>query len=144
MVNELTDATYSDYTLSLYIEARSVRDVRGISPIDWDYTTLPPTQTINPDWIPTYDINAAAADIWDEKAAAVADCISFSADGATYSVNEKVANYNRMAAKYRSRARIGSVKLVSTMRELTVQGDIAERDNVLPQFPASGYVVNRS
>lgn len=144
MVNEPTATTYSDYDLSQYIEARSVRDARGVDSVDWDYTTLPPTQTISPDWIPTYDINAAAADIWDEKASAVADCISFSADGASYSVNEKVANYNRMAAKYRSKSRIRSAKMVSKARETTPCGAVVERDTIVSVMPADDAVWNRS
>lgn len=119
MVGEPTEATYTDFALSQYIAARSVRDLRGVSPE-------------SDAWIPTYDLNATAADIWDEKAASVADCISFSADGASYSVAERIANYNRMASKYRSRARIGSARMVSTTRELR-DGVVVERDNIIPQ-----------
>jgi hypothetical protein len=138
MVAEPTAATYTDDVLESYIEARPVMDARGVPWEDWNYSATPPTLGINPNWLPTYDMNAAAADIWDEKAANAASCISFSADGASYSLAEKIANYSKMASKYRSRARIGSVKLVSKQRELTQHNVVVETIPTIDQFERSG------
>ena len=50
------------------------------------------------------DLNAAASDIWDEKAAAVAGLFDFAADGGDYKRSQLIAQYQEAAAKYRSRA----------------------------------------
>jgi len=50
------------------------------------------------------DLNAAASDIWDEKAAEVAGSFDFDADGGDYKRSQLVAQYRGEAAKYRSRA----------------------------------------
>lgn len=50
------------------------------------------------------DLNATAAEIWDEKAAAVAASFDFEADGGKYTQSQLVAQYGMMAAKFRSRA----------------------------------------
>ena len=42
-----------------------------------DTSTSPPTLSENDDWIPTYDLHAAAADVWQEKGAAVAEDLAF-------------------------------------------------------------------
>ncbi len=69
MVGEPTLEFYSNAALAAYIEAYPLPDERGESPYTWDDSTAPPTQDANEEWIPTYDLNAAAADIWQEKAA---------------------------------------------------------------------------
>lgn len=69
MVNEEERAAYSNGALQAYIETYPTIDDRGTDPYWWDSSTTPPTQTANVDWIPTYDLHAAAADIWEEKAA---------------------------------------------------------------------------
>lgn len=140
LIAEPTDATYTDVMVVAAIEARPVRDANGYEPLKWDYTTTPPSQVTNPDWTATFDLNAAAADIWDEKAAAVACDFNFSADGASYNRQQVFDHYERMARKYRSKARIGSTKLRSTQREVTRDGYIVENTGALPQYDA---VVNR-
>lgn len=116
---EPTDATYSDAALVIVIESHPLRDADGRDPE-------------HDDWVATYSMNAAAADIWEEKAAAVACNFDFSADGASYQQSKVFDNYTRMAKRFRGRAPIGSQKLISTRREMDRYGNIAEADQVYP------------
>lgn len=111
MVAEPTTTTYSDATLTTYIERRWLRDELGTEPYTWDYTTTPPHQDANTDWIPTYDLNAAAADVWDEKAAALATEFDFSADGGSYSRSQKGTFASQRARYYRARTAARTVTL---------------------------------
>jgi hypothetical protein len=101
--NELTAATYSDMQLTAFIEACPLVDELGTVPYTWDLSTDPPTKISTPQWIPTYDLNQAAADVWSEKAAAVASLYGFDADGGSYKVSERYEHFMKMAAYYRSR-----------------------------------------
>lgn len=49
------------------------------------------------------DINAVAADIWEEKAATIAGQFDFEADGGKFSRSQQYAQYLTEAAKYRGR-----------------------------------------
>ena len=71
MIAEPTVTTYSDSDIRGYIERYPLMDGLGNVPYVESETT-PGTLEINADWIATYDLNAAAADIWAEKAAALA------------------------------------------------------------------------
>ena len=73
MVDEPTEATYDDDLIDDRIEAHPLLDALGTDPYEVDYSTEPPTLSERDEWIPTYDLNAAAAIIWEEKAAAVSD-----------------------------------------------------------------------
>lgn len=55
-------------------------------------------------WDPSFDLNAAAAEGWRLKAAAVAGDFSFSADGASYSKADVLAHCLEMETKYASRS----------------------------------------
>lgn len=121
---EPTDATYSDAALVIVIESHPLRDPDGRDPE-------------HDDWVPTYSMNAAAADIWEEKAAAVACNFDFSADGASYQQSKVFDNYTRMAKRFRGRAPIGSQKLISTRREMDRYGNIAEVDQIYPTLAES-------
>lgn len=66
------DATYTDDALDSLIERYPLLDERGVAPYTYDTTTDPPTQVATMGWYPGYDLHMAAADIWEEKAAAVA------------------------------------------------------------------------
>lgn len=83
MTAEPTTATYSDDTLEEYIERYSCVDENGESP-RVPSTSTPGEMMVNPDWTETYDLNSAAAAVWQEKAALVAHKHDFSADGASY------------------------------------------------------------
>lgn len=83
MTAEPTTATYSDDTLEEYIERYSCVDENGESP-RVPSTSTPGEMMVNPYWTETYDLNSAAAAVWQEKAALVAHKHDFSADGASY------------------------------------------------------------
>lgn len=97
MVAEATTTTYSDDDLTEYIERYPLLDERGQEPYSW-LLSEPPTQQENPLWIATYDLHAAAADVWQEKAAAVASNFDFTADGASFSRSQ---TYQQMLAQAR-------------------------------------------
>jgi len=103
MAAEPTEDTYTDEAIRAYIEGYPLLDERGEVPYIWDTSTDPPTQDENEDWIPTYDLNAAAAKIWQEKAAVVAQDFDFQADGGAFSRSKKFDQYMRMASHYRAR-----------------------------------------
>lgn len=134
MIAESTNTTYSYATLKAYIERYPLPDERGEDPYTWDTSTTPPTQDANEDWIATYDLNAAAADLWEEKAAGVAEDFSFSADGGSFQRQQRYEQYMKMAARYRSRRVIRSRHMVKQPEEATTGatavwlGNAAEAD----------------
>lgn len=103
MIAEPTEDTYSDVLLVNAIERQALRDGRGQNPTLWDTTTTPPSTTANPYWVPTYDLNAAACEIWLEKAAALANRIDLLADGSRYSSSQLYEHAQRQARFYQSR-----------------------------------------
>ena len=103
MTDEPTTATYSDAQLTAFIENFPLIDELGTIPYTWSLSTDPPTKIATPQWIPTYDMNAAAGEVWSEKAAAVAELYSFEADGGNYQLSEKHEHYLKMAGIYRAR-----------------------------------------
>jgi len=84
MVAEPTTDTYSDALITTFIERYPLMDERGEVPYTFDTSTEPPTQDANDEWIDTYDLHAAAADIWQEKAAALGCNFDFTADGGQF------------------------------------------------------------
>jgi hypothetical protein len=104
MVNEPTNTVYSDDDLESYIIEHACTDDNGEDPTYLDTSTTPPTPTANSDWIATYDLNAAAAEIWDEKAADLADLYDFAADGGRYNRSGAYEQAVKMAAKYRGKS----------------------------------------
>jgi hypothetical protein len=131
MVGELTLDTYDDDTLSRYIEAYPLMDEQGEAPYTWDTSTNPAVQIANPVWVPTYDLHAAAADLWEEKAAALTTAFDFSADGASYSRSQQYDMMMRQARYHRSRRSPTSGTLVKWPEEdandnLSWIGNLAE------------------
>ncbi|MBI5964933.1 MAG: hypothetical protein HY863_15750 [Chloroflexi bacterium] len=98
MCKERNSTSYSDEDIQAFIEAYPLVDIYG-----YDYRDSQNYYPINPDWTPTYDLNAAAADIWEEKAGEKADEFDFSADGASYSRSQKYENAMKQARYFRSR-----------------------------------------
>lgn len=146
MIAEPTTATYSDVLLASLIERRVVPDARGVDPLVLDYTTSPPTWTASTLWIPTYDLNACAADIWEEKAAAVACQIDYTADGASNAMSQRHKQFSATAQRFRSRSCPGALRMarVELVRdasgglvEMTPIVDRAQYSNVLnaPESP---------
>lgn len=109
MVNEPENTTYSDATLSVIIETYPLVDARGVEPYTWDTSTEPPTKDANDNWIVTYDLNAAAADIWEEKAALVAQDFDFKADGGGYTRSQVYDQFMKLADNYRSKRSVTTI-----------------------------------
>lgn len=76
-----------------------------------DAAGLAPTED---DWVPTYDLNRAAAEGWRWKAAALATEFDFEADGAVFNRQQQIDNCLKMAAQY-GRKIMGSIGVVSAM-----------------------------
>ncbi len=118
MVAEPTDATYDDELLAAYVERYPLLDERGQEPYTWNTSTRPPTQSENEDWIPTYDLHAAAGDVWEEKAAGLAAKTDFSADGANVSLSQQHMHALAQARYHRSRRSPKSGTLIKWPREV--------------------------
>lgn len=105
MIAEPTTTTYSDAALSAYIEQYPHLDSYGESPLDeWGLT--------NADWTPTYDLHAAAADIWEEKAVGVIGKFDFSANGGTYNQSQQYDQYMKQCRFYRARRMPSTATLI--------------------------------
>jgi len=118
VVNEPTDESYTDADLAEYLERYPLEDGRGEGP--WvESETTPGTLEENEDWIATYDMNAAAADVLAEKAAVVSVDYSFSADGGRYDRNQVFEQLMQMSRYYRSRR---SAKTITLRPEPLLQG----------------------
>lgn len=92
MTAEPTTTTYSDEDLLVYIKNYPIPDPlkRG---------------TREHGWVPTYDLHAAAVDIWDEKAAAVAHLHDFNADGGNYQTSQPYQQALQMSRYHAARRR---------------------------------------
>jgi hypothetical protein len=108
--------TYLDTDLSSYIETYPTLDADGNEPDDTD-------------WVATYDLHAAAAAIWEEKATGKADYFDFSADGNTSSRSQVFAQYMKMARFHNARRQPGTIKVVVTPRPVVEWiGNLAEEN----------------
>lgn len=98
MVAEPTTDTYDDATLAAYLTRYPLRDAAGAWPEDAA-------------WVGFWDVNQAAADVWEEKAAAVAADFDFSADGGQYSRSQVHAQMLAMARRCRARRAAAAVEM---------------------------------
>lgn len=71
----------------------------------------------------SYDVYEAAARVWEQKAAHVADQFDFSADGASFKNSQRVKQYMDMARMMRSQSSSGGVSSVRLGRD-----DVNEMD----------------
>lgn len=122
MVAESTEATYTDEALAAVIERYPLLDAHGLAAYTWDYTTTPPTQDENEDWIPTYDLHAAAAEVWQEKAALLAGNFDFSADGASFSRSQAYQMAMKQSRFHMARRGMGTVQQIVEPRRATYTG----------------------
>lgn len=124
MVAESGTATYTDSSLRTTISGYPLPDVTG----EWPYLA---SGSVNTDWTGTWDLAAAAADVWEEKGAALAGSFDFTADGATFHKSQTVEQYERQARKWRSRRSPGNHEMraypMPTLRETWI-GNLAEED----------------
>lgn len=104
-------ACLDDPSAEAIIAQYAVSDRFGQEPLTWDCTQTPPTSAENPAWLPTYDLHAAAEDVWSRRAAQLAPDYDFSADGASLSRSQRFEHANQRAAYHaaRKRARVVAV-----------------------------------
>jgi hypothetical protein len=112
----ITSTIYFDPDITAYIVKYPLLDERGEEPYAFDGAT-PPAQVANASWIPTYDLNAAAADIWEEKAAGVATGVNFSADGGNYQMSNQYEQFMKMARHFRARRAVKSLRSYKSPKE---------------------------
>jgi hypothetical protein len=120
-LRRMTGVSTTDYTDSDLAEAMDrypLEDARGEGPLI-ESGLDPGTLETNPDWEPTYDLNAAAADIWAEVAAGKAACFDFSADGGNYSRSQAYEQAMKQSRYYRARR---SLKTITQRPEPLLQG----------------------
>lgn len=111
MTAELTTTTYADEDIQGYIELYKLMDENGENP-RVPSTLQPGVLFDNPDWTPTYDLNSAAADIWEEKAAVLAQDFDFSADGSSLHRSQAYDQAMKQARSFRSRRSVRTVRMV--------------------------------
>lgn len=87
MTAEPTEETYTTEDLATVIESHPMVDQYGRQP---DHVS----------WEATYDLNRAAAEIWEEKASSLTGQYDFSADGGSYSRSQSYEQANREYKKY--------------------------------------------
>lgn len=113
MVNEPTEDVYTDEDLAAVIEKYPLLDERGSLPYTWDTSSIPPTKDENENWIPTYDLNAAAGDVWAWKANKLTDNIDFTAVNQTFRDSQPYEHAMKQCRFYRARRVPGSMRMVS-------------------------------
>ena len=128
------DTTYTDAVLGGYIETYPLLDERGEAPYTWDTSTEPPTQDDNDNWVVTYDLNAAAADVWDEVSAGIQGNFDFSAEGRTFNRSQAFDHARERARYYRSRRTPTTMRAVQWPKEhpgsdFAWIGNLAEPDD---------------
>ncbi len=101
----LTSDTYTQGDLQEAIVRYPVLDANGTEPDDYG-------------WLGAWDINQAAADVWEEKAAQLATNFDFAADGGDYKRSQQHAQMLAMARRYRSMRQSGALELKAYPRPL--------------------------
>ena len=98
MVAEPSTTTYSDATLAGYIETYPLIDSDGLEPTD-------------DEWTDTYDLAAAAGDVWAEKASALVGGYDFDADGGSFKRSQAYDQAQKQARYWRARRTPKSMRL---------------------------------
>lgn len=110
LVAEPSTTTYSDALLTTIIEGYALMDANGQLPTYWT-AAVPPVQTANPSWVEVYDLNSAASQVWQEKAAVPAADFDLSADGATYHRSQVYEQCMKQARFYAAKRRASTITL---------------------------------
>jgi hypothetical protein len=103
-VSEPLTTTYSDLLLTAIIEKYKLTDAAGYDP------TLP-DGTANTAWTETYDLHAAAAQIWEEKGATNANKMDFSVEGGGFKASQLQENAMKMSRYHASRRAIRALRI---------------------------------
>lgn len=100
MVAESDDSNgYTDAVLEDAIERYPLLDADGLEPTDAE-------------WTATYDLNAAAAEVWGEKSAALSGSFDFSADGASFTRSQAHMQALKMQRHYAARRAPGTITVI--------------------------------
>ena len=65
----------------------------------------------------SYDVYAAAAELWETKAAHVAERFDFTADGASFKASQLISQYEKMAARCASQSSMGGITVSTFYRD---------------------------
>src|SRR4051794_23263866 len=98
----------SDADLAAIVDTYPLVDNNGLGPS-------------SPGWAPTYDTNAAIAEVYAQKAATVSADYNFTADDASYSKGDVLANLLAMEAKFRAMAKTAGGGLSTGATSSTIQ-----------------------
>lgn len=112
MIDEPDSDTYSDGELESFIARHALLDDLGEAPVVRDATTDPPSLVANTDWVPTYDLHAAAADLWLEKAAALAADYDFAAEGNRYQRSQTYVQFMMASRHHAARRAMATATMV--------------------------------
>ena len=126
MVAEPLQTTYTDAVLTAYITRYPHIDEFGELPTDDDGVA-------NASWTATYDLSAAAADVWEEKAGGGAGRFDFSANGGQYTQSQQFEQYMKQARYYRSRRMPSTMQAVKSPQEWRTQSDETSWIGNLPE-----------
>ena len=125
MTAEPTTATYSDGDLIAILQKFALIDSDGLEPDDTD-------------WVPTYDLNAAAANVWRKKAAALASLYDFTADGGTFHRSQAYKQAMAQARHY------NSMRAPSSLRVHIAQDYERDYQSTYWTKGDTDYIVNRA
>jgi len=103
LIAEPTQDTYTDGLLSTMLARYPLPDVDGYVSTDAA-------------WAGVWDVNQAAADCWEEKAAMVASDYDFTADGGSYQRSQAYANMISIARSFRARRKTSVLVLQAQPR----------------------------
>lgn len=104
MIAEPTETNYDSDTLKGIIEAHPLTDSAGYEPLLED-------GAVNEEWSATYDLHAAAAEIWQEKAANVAHQFDFDSGDGDFRASQKHKQAMEQARFHLSRRSARMVRL---------------------------------
>ena len=102
-------SSYTDLDLCGYLARHALPDFLHFDPYELDIWSNIVTDgtgagILNPLWTPTYDLNAAAAEVWDEKASALMGSYDVNADGAQLTRSQLYDQAKKEARHYASMA----------------------------------------
>ena len=100
MVNEPTAAVYATTDLESYVKRYGLVDVNGEKPLQLGAADA---MELNTDWTPTFDLNHAAADIWEEKAATVFDEFDYKGGDEDYQRSQQFEHAQKQARMFSAR-----------------------------------------
>lgn len=103
ITNEPDESTYTNEVLSEYLAAWPLVDDKGRT-------------STNTNWTEAYDLHAAAADIWEEKAATFQTKHDFSADGASFSSSQLYQTAMQNAKHHRAEQKAKVKAMPNTTR----------------------------